>query len=365
MKHSKNFIATQAYLSLGIAILFAAFLQSQVAAQKAQVSNEVRFVAAGIEDARHHLQCAHVKVERYQLIPKEALMYIYSRPNAPKISASILTKDDEQRQVAWWNLRTPDISITVEPDQTDSQQILRYERLNVNKNIARLLQAYQRLDKDKSNERGQYYYEGFIRNPSTIIKNDLWHAYEYLDPRFYAYSAVGIPLEQLFLNGATPAIFKGEEKLYNSRCMKIEVIRNPNYYEIYWIDIEHSFIVRRVENYSRVDDKSMLIGETRIPNLIGKNNQWLPGTVERKDFVSGPKIFNFQRIIFSEFNNDCQFSPETFDFSWPLGTNVTDEINIKDLVVASIETKDFVSLQRLKTEQEAKSKNEKSRVNTK
>ncbi len=143
--------------------------------------------------------------------------------------------------------------------------------------------------------------------------------------------------------------------------MKVE-ISDKILRTIYWIDTEHGFIVRRLEDYLQIAGKQVLSRELQVPRLQESNGIWMPALVESKSYWRLPKIKRKQsdkplppsgvspdrvevsedyvtlppritRVTISDFKADCELPPGVFDLEWPIGTQVQDNINQKNFVV--------------------------------
>lgn len=329
---------------------------------QAQPSKEVRFVAAGIEDARRQLSSSQIVLSRVQTIPKEALAGFYAEE--PQEARPRMDQDKVEAETAWWYYQEPQLCMVVKPDNNNSDQKqtdsdLVYSRLISNQTSATIFQEYEHKG-EKLKTRGRFYYEGQLNDPEKVMRKGMWHFYEYLDPRFYTYTDVGKPLDEILLSNKPPAEYKGEEVIEGSKCMKLEVERYADWHEVFYIDTEHSFLIRRVQQYAGLPAKRILVGTTEASHLIESSGRWLPTLVERKDFVDGTGPNNtaiVQTIRISEFNANCQLPPEIFNVSWPIGTNVTDSVNQMSFKIVAANGKDLATLNKLKQEAAQAEKN--------
>lgn len=332
---------------------------------QAQVAPEVRFVAAGIANARQQLHCGQVTVTRTRVESKEIAAFM--RLLTGEATETKVDVNQETRETAQWRWQESKLSLLVNFDRFNPREIRRSERIVSDGRVATILTEYE----NPAHLEHGIYHRGTIAPAETVLKDGIYLFHAEFDPRFEAYYdhyniAGQKPLDELFLQSKPPAVFKGEETLEGSRCMKIEIMNfglgapqgAPTHY---WIDIEHGFLLRRQEEQSVVGQKlgqKALNWEVRVPRLIENNGVWLPAEVERKrtfnfdadklranekrriplesyKFEGRIAFFppNVERITFSEFKADCDLPPDAFILKWPVGTSVQDKFTQKTFKV--------------------------------
>jgi hypothetical protein len=315
-----------------------------------QVSPEVRFVAAGIEDSRQKLHNAQATVSYYQFTPKES----FDRwRKLPYIPSNLPSKDLETRQLVHWYLQDPYLVMQIQPDRNEPNNNILSERFITDSNTVKVLDEYLAHDRPDFG----IYHIGIIRRPEGVVKNGLWQYRQELDPRQNAYYSAVTPLDRVLLKSDPPAEFKREEAIEGSKCMKIEASPMKGFRATYWFDVEHGFILRKAELFVVVAGNSTLIRETTIPHLLESNDMWLPALVEIKDFAQSQPtnqdatsqkapttLANLKRITISDFKTNVKGPPETRVMRWPLGTNITDDINQRRLIVVALEKHDLAML---------------------
>lgn len=335
------------------------YAQNNQDSTRTQVPPEIRFVAAGIENARQQLQCGQSAVTVYQFTPKE-----YFKTRQP-LGGQPSHQDREETTKSWWNYQAPKMSLSTRIDPASSD-IMRYQRLVIDVAGDKSLQGY---DDSAKNSRGGTYYMGSIMPHGQILKNGLAQEYEMNDPRYYAYYYGNLPLDKLFLkktgipmfDGMPSPVYKGEASVEGSRCMMVEVRPSKDIRWIYWIDVEHGFLVRRQESYRQRGDRELMYMEVRVPRLVESNGSYLPALVEKKQFFVNAKGQNdnavvnnrplLTRVSISDFKADCNISPEVFLMKWPVGTNITDVINQQKLVVIAVGKVDLADLNKQRKRQ--------------
>lgn len=348
---------------VGMAGLYHLCAQDRV---QSAVSPEVRFVVAGIENARQQIRCGQAKVTRYEMTPRE--YYLLMRLTDPQREIPKGDKDEEKTEIAYWYYQQPRLSMRVEPaSAANAPARVIYDRFVSDGVTAKTLSKYDE-SKQKSvpapqqnePEPNSIYYFGFIDDAAVVTKSGLWGQWNQIDPRFYAHYFASKPLDLLFLEKRLGAQYKGEDVVEGSRCMKVE-ISDKILRTIYWIDTEHSFVVRRLEDYLQVGGKQALSRELQVPRLQESNGIWMPALIESKSYWRLPKIKEekgkplppsgvspdrvevsedyvtlppkIMRVTISNFRADCNLPPNIFEMEWPIGTQVQDHINQKNFVV--------------------------------
>jgi hypothetical protein len=203
------------------------------------------------------------------------------------------------------------------------------------------------------------------------IRDGFWADYPEYDPRYYAHYLSMTPLDEKFNNKSLTPKYLGEDKIDGSRCMKVEIKTDAKGRAIYWIDVEHSFVVRRRQDFIRMAEHTLLDFQVDVPKLQESNGIWMPASIVQHHFTIG-KLANPQdvqkakpaqpadnplgkeyvmagdymvwptrvvNVTISEFKASCDIPAEKFMFEWPVGTNITDAIRQMSLFATAV-TKD-------------------------
>lgn len=317
------------------------------------VSAQVRFIALGIKNSREQLQNAQCVVDYQQITPIRVQDYIASRVNTRAGQSVMTTKastDEKLKERAWWFYRSPQLStiVQLDPDQGNARAYMNFDHLVADENNALTLQKYSRIPGNSS------YYMGVISRKDDIVKNGLWTSYAHLDPRFYshcAYSTVGVPLDEVLLEGKYPTEFRGEISIYGSRCMQVELIRSADYHELYTIDVDHNYIVRQVAIYASMNGQKSPILDAEIPNIIKSEDFWMPSNIIVKQYVGDDGEFVTQSVNISEFKINPEFSPFVFEMNWPFGTTIENSVDQKRYTALTLESSDIQLLTESKDRQ--------------
>lgn len=339
-------------LSLCATVIAVATLQVRLQSQNSfSVAREVRFAAVGMENSREQLRCFRAIVTAYSKTPKQ---YFDSQRSLALRDGSHLTPDERAQILK--QLPTSDQETTLSSHfyyknsslfirtQTDPKiaVALRSQSIVIDANRSFALQEYdeKKGQSPQPNDRIGLYSFGFITPRRDVLKDDIAQGFELSDPRSFAYFDYpgGEPLNQRLTRVDFKPTYLGEEKVENSRCMKIEVSFDQSAKILYWIDIEHSFILRRREERIYVGKELLLTDEMIVPSVQESNGFWLPTVVETRNFLTpikstpgqspqvDPSGFVFTRTTISEFKADCDIPADTFVMKWPKGTNVRNQI---------------------------------------
>lgn len=364
------------------------FAQAAVSVNK-NTPPEVRFVAAGIENARQKLRCAQAVLSSHQRIYKEySILRSFEKTaggandkSGGRADVQSQKEDTEVTHTVQWYYQEPKIAMLVQPNGRTYGKIEGYRRLVADEKSAMIVEQHE----DKSpgiKAQDKFFYIGNISSPETILANGLWKAEQLFDPRYYVYYWGIMPLDELLAANDSSPIFKGEEIVAGSRCLKIEAATSKDTRTIFWVDTEHSFLIRRQENYKLLNGKPALEIEVQVPRLLESNGIWFPAVIERKDFFAmqlavDQKFFEGRaefvpgvplnkvrieggiaslpraeyRITITDFKADCDVSPEVFTMYWPLGTNIRDNINQKMLMMFPMSRKHLAALNKIRNEQ--------------
>lgn len=304
----------------------------------------IQFVASGISDSRQRLSCAQANMTYYKFMPKRVFDAFRSFPGLPS-SLKIPDSDQEKTLKIQWFLRKDQSSLLVEADPSASE-IWKSERLVVNSKGGTMLREFLN---SRTSSKATSYYSGGFAPVENIMQYGLWKGEEQYDPRVYAYYAYpGMqPLDELLLQNPSPAISKGESSVEGARCMKIELPRPNGTYWLIWVDLDHSFLLRRVEAYQTRRGRTTMYSQVRVLRIQGSNGIWFPKVVERKRFLQRPigqvsstsvgKDPNviLERVTVSDFKANCDIPDSAFVVKWPVGANVVDTVNQKKMIAKS------------------------------
>ena len=311
--------------------------QAQVTVSPAQVIPEVRFIAAGIENSRQQLACAQGSISYYQFTPKEFLpASINGEPLDPI--------DREVVRTGRWILQDSILSMFVVIPSKDPNGASELYRI-----VARDTEAltYNEFTQQTVGGEPKSVRQGAIRSAESVLKRGMWNLCPYLDPRAYT-SYFGHPmfppLNTMLLRSGSKAVYKGEEQLYGTSCMRVDVQETKRTLKSYWFDAAHSFLLRRMESNVTYNGGVRLQQEWIMPEIIEGKGAWLPAVVEVRTYVKGKEadaqsgqLPQLTKFTISNFSAGCDASEKDLTIRWPLDTNVTDVINQVNLRVVAVE----------------------------
>jgi len=299
----------------------------------------VRFVAAGIADARSKLRCARATVQHVQTTSKAVRDILRSVSQTFRLVGPI-DSDDVQERRATWFLRGGELSMAVVPEQEASPGSgLRSVRIVADEDRAQVLYEYAGSQARRL---------GNVLAREELMPKGLWSEYEMLDPRYYAYCRGARPLDEALLDPALSASYEGDEVVDGSQCMKVALRlgEGKSRKEEYWIDTDHGYIVRRYRKLLPFHGQSYVQCESSASKLVESKGVWLPGLFEETSFLHKTLLPEYKgtdptamfvagtkRAIVTEFQVDCEFPPGIFEMQWPPGTRVHDQVEGTTVVV--------------------------------
>ena len=305
---------------------------------------EVRFVAAGISDARGKLRRAQADVYFYKVTYKELLRAEETQPAAPG-----QLDDKVEIQAAYWAYRDPDLAMDIR-DIDPFGSLLREKQLLANTgSIRTLFTGYEPDAQGKPPVKPAV--TGLVLPADQGMRNGLPDGDALMDPRSWAFFENTTPLDRLFLDKREHATFQGEDVIDRSRCMKIQLDPNPEERWLYWIDVEHGFVVRRQEVYTYVKGQAILSSKQEALRLSESGGVWLPTVIESRVFfptaglpgfpvAAGPSATMtgvFLIVTISGFRTDLESVPSTvFSLAWPPGTAIHDLVTGKNYITGSV-----------------------------
>lgn len=343
--------------------------QNNTDGKSADIAPELRFLVAGISDARAKLRCAQAHISYNEVTSKEFAQLLAdaeaSNEETPgDTDTNMVGKDQETNVAAWWYIKDEQLSMFVKPDSPR----VNYEQIVANSTTAKIVTEFRESDKLQASQSvkasaGVYHFGSIVRN-EVVLKNQLWRQWNSLDPRFYAFQLGSLPLDERILKSNPPAIYRGEETVDGSRCMKVQVHPFNGISKVYYVDVDHGFIIRRLEDYQDINGKSVLVGELTTSQIVGEAGIWLPTFIESKAYSpllitketqtaevkkalslapDGVKIedgmitFPAQayQVKISDLKINCNIDPRAFILNWPIGTQVQDQVSDEKYSVES------------------------------
>lgn len=345
---------------VGLTIIFGSLLcvvvtkslQSQEEAQmpnqgKNTIPVEVQFMAAGIRDARERAKCIQVEFTHTYYRSKEFVQFQNSKeegfPEQLRISRPVQAIETTNAGIV--NYKRPQLSIEFN-SYTNASKIVSNSLLYADGKEAKTLdrQTYTDLSGQSNST-----LSGVRVMQNEVVYNGVWRLYSNSDPRTYTYYAGGRPLDTILLNPKAAPTFVGEQIVDGSRWMGVKLSESKTAHALLWIDVDHSFLLRKLSRYSSVNGKDVLTYEIDVPSLLESKDFWFPSTIETKQFwmdfgeIShvGSEAPIINRINVSTFKSDCNIPSETFQLKWPVGTSVSDVVNQEQLRVMAVEKPDL------------------------
>nr|MDQ2730574.1 hypothetical protein [Armatimonadota bacterium] len=167
-----------------------------------------------------------------------------------------------------------------------------------------------------------------------------------------------------FLDHKPNYLYKGKEEVEGSPCWKVESDDPKTASTIYWIDVDHGFLVRRMQAFVVLDGKLTLISEVRVPSILESNGVWVPAVHEfryywkvaqraiaakygthpepvpapgSKDEDQAKPVVAIDRLVISSFSANRDLPPDAFHLDWPVYTRIQNQISQKDYIIVAQE----------------------------
>ena len=304
------------------------------------VPPQVRFLAAGIADARAKFRCGQAIVTYYSISYKEWFLALQAANHVPP---GVLGKDtdDVEIRTCYWHCRVPALATDIIDAGPTGAVLSRKQLVTSGDSVRRLTTQHYPGTKQPPT------LQGVVLTQDTGLQNGLQKDDPLMDPRSYAFFLGARPLDQLLLDKREHASFQGEETLDASRCMKIQTTHGLETRTVYWIDVQHGFVVRRIERYSRVNGEDVLRMRQEALRLSESGGVWLPTAIESRLFLPKKLLPQYRDIPdwTTPFTGVCslvtisRFSTElepglssAFSLPWPRGTMVQDTVTGKNYV---------------------------------
>ncbi len=372
----KNFTYVSAYLTILCVVIVASFtMRFKESNAHANPANEIRFLSAGINSSMQKLHCAQAKVVFEENTPREwAIFHNFMSADYPKAFKYDTKKDSHKSLISSWLLNGTDLDIAINDNSNDVTENLISRRLVSSSGVVKSLYKYGHKNGDNKLIPETIRFNGNISSSETVLTQSLWTGLSYMDPRMYAYfpfvgGEPGMPLDQVLLDPKYDASFEGSEDIDGSSCMKVKLSLQEKTYVLFWIDVDHSFIIRKREEYIMTNGDMALKSSTNVSSVVKSGDAYLPGVIKtqnyrniamitdvadtkppqgyfpkglsEKSFIVHDRYVTLsmpatQNVTISDFDADCAFPVGAFEMHWPLGTDVNDTINQQRLLVTAI-----------------------------
>lgn len=329
--------------TIGVVDLGSARAQPVVVPQNENIPSQIRFLAAGILDARGKFKSDQATIEYHEVLPSQ---WLYPKKPVGGEGKENPAANRVTNRVAQWRIKDSNLAVFIKSDPNDVGGVLNYKRFVSDGRQIRQLFAY---DDSKTKPGGGPYYFGGVGAAEEGFRHGLLRTEENYDPRAYAFYTYpgGKPLDEAILTNNPPAVFGGETTIEGSKCMRVDLPGGAFTYS-FWVDIEHGFIIRRREEHIKLAEKTILKRIVRTPQIIESKGKWLPAIVEQKNYFTAYPVteppglpddaqvpYILRRVTISNFKAECDSVPEAFILDWPLGTNLTDTLYQKQYVITA------------------------------
>jgi len=291
----------------------------------------VDFVAAGIDHFLQEFKEGTATVVARLVIPDELASYFDSLSKGG-------VKNGATNTVKWY-YHEPNLCLTWQSQESSSPEhdLVTQSRVVITADEYRLLQAQT----EKKEGKQETYYSGGIAPADQFLSSGLFTNLMDMDPRYYAYYWEEKPLSEVFRSEESQARVAAEETVFDSRCLRVD-LSDESHKASYWVDIEHNFLVRRMQAHYQMFGSLVPMVEAEVPELQHSGNVWLPAVVERRLNIYGkeegvpdqeakPILFGTvtTRTEIRDFRADAPVPDEVFILHFPRGTRISDHFTQK------------------------------------
>ena len=110
---------------------------------------------------------------------------------------------------------------------------------------------------------------GALVLPEKVVLNGVWRSLRFSNPLTYTNYLGSQSLNKALLDNKNSPTIVGHEIIEGSQCAKIKISRSNKSHTLLWIDKEHGFLLRKLNQYRHVNDKEILgNGSVRRVELI-------------------------------------------------------------------------------------------------
>lgn len=288
-------------------------------------NQQLKYISAGMNNSYELMSTARATVSYHQLTPKG----IFGDNNA---------REDVYNELWAVNGNSTSVSINFPENGKDIHAMtqLLFSSGGIAKNL------YGTTKKSKDGKSNVIEYKGVIQSSSSVLSSlGMWRAFEDADPRNILFSNGGPRLfSSIILDPRASAQVQGEDNYNGSHCVKIRITpQNTRGYDMYWIDEDHGFIIRKVNSFRENKGNLVKVIELNSADLLESNGSWIPSFSE---FRMGPSLDTIgsiqiiRRLRYSEFRTGSSAEPDVMEFKWPVGTVINDIVNQKTLVSTAV-----------------------------
>ena len=343
LKKTTGIVFILSALAMSLAYYNLSSHSSAVAQEANKPYTEINFLIAAIRSGRTEIKPSTATLRISESLSSTYLDMLRGRnPALPKGSQNLLT-------TAEWIYRNPDVRYRANYEKSLEPR-LSSDALSISGNDSKLLQQYV----DPERKTGGYN-TGSVLTRGESLYNDIGVGFEKYDPRWYGFFYGKSPVDKLLsretgiesLDKMPTPNYGGEDNIFGSRCMKVNVTPDVGDRWTFWIDTEHNFLVRRVESYTTRYEKLSLYKSINVPELEEVSGSWLPKHIQTKEFS-----LKRENVGAETKSSDVQISYEAktsmaediFDMRWPLETEVSNLISLEKTLYTAISLLELTSL---------------------
>ena len=293
-------------------------------------AEQIRFLAAGIKNARQKSWRAHAVVTFVTETSAEANK-AFAAVFKQATPGTFPQTDVKTTARAWWNCNGSKLAVFFQEENAEQSQALSatvFEKIVSDGEKAKTLTLFSNPAGDDSSQRLRFF-RGVIASADKSLDNGIWRFHQDMDPRYLAYNYDSSSfVDEILLDPSLKKLYLGQQVVEGSNCAGVEVQITSdsaetsqegekalttgdvkfasNMFYTLWIDLEHDFILRKAITSSggsredlqmmkthapqnitpaqigalSIDDIRIVTQKKLAPRLVESNGVWLPALVE-------------------------------------------------------------------------------------
>ena len=336
-------------IGLGLFLSIGVCTRAEIASAKPEPM--IRFISAGLKNASEKLTCMQLKLT-YKFEPTK---FSDTLENAAKAKDPSAPSQKISKMQVLWAMNSSNLYEKKETfHDTDKETPSNTKTLWVVGGVAYILST-DRIENNSTNLDRQINNGTITYSSSVLTEAGLWKTNIELDPRFLLFGMYSPSLADNLLQVSSNSVFMGYETIGENKCAKVETHSSENSKDIYWIDINHGFVIIKRESFLKIAGRMVLYGVIQADNLTHYDTIWLPSSIHVKIYqpeATGDTVDKKDKSPVSK-KPDGVIKPPTFEhtyiiknvipgcqailpITWPLGTVVSDDRTMESLTVVAI-----------------------------
>lgn len=320
-------------------------LQSQVSAASSapQPSSILSYIADGIRHGRQSLPNVAVKVT-YQ---GDNLLSTRVASSEPRPQQTVrLDSPNTSTAEIYWIAQDGNLSFDVHmlgnlaADQGDKTWYGIEQRLVLCDGQLTSADLYRkRLPMNSGKFTEKLAWSGRVNVGQDALVDGMWSEQYHLDPRYVMYFVDDEPFDEAMQEPSNSTREVGEEDVYGSKCVEVELTRPLPDGSVYvvdcWVDTDHDFVIRKsriLTKYPKNPQKpDFLFAAADTLTLLHVGTNWMPASYSKQTNIPGKTAQGKDQVTTIHEQITMDSVPATypwisnpFTIKWPEGTYVND-----------------------------------------